>query len=386
MSVTAARGFRAFGLHSGIKSADVLDTAVVVADRPVPAAAVFTTSETAAPVVALARKHMADPHVQALVVNSGCANAGTGARGLIVAQRLAAAAAGIVGCSADQVIVASTGPIGTELPVDRVITQLAGAFSAADSTPAGGTRAARGIMTTDSVPKEAVVNGNGYTIGGMSKGAGMVRPDMATMLAYLTTDARVDPSVLQTVLTDAVDLTFNSLNIDGCQSTNDMVILLASGESGVAPDLVSFAADLTLLCGDLARKMAEDAEGASRVVTLHISGADDDRTARRIGKAVADSALVRASFHGADPNWGRVLGALGVTGLPISHQDIEISYAGTIVAQQGVGIDFDEPDVIGELEKGDFELGIVVGTGSGTATIVTTDLTPEYVVFNSERS
>jgi glutamate N-acetyltransferase/amino-acid N-acetyltransferase len=386
MSVTAPQGFRAFGVHSGIKPDHLLDTSVVVADRPVPAAGVFTTSRTAAPGVELARKHMADPHVQTLVVNSGCANAGTGERGLIAAERLAGAAARIVGCSTGQVIVASTGPIGTHLPVDKVITQLAGALAAADSTPTGGTLAARGIMTTDSVPKEAVVAGTGYTIGGMSKGAGMVRPDMATMLAFLTTDAAVDPALLQTALADAVDLTFNSLNIDGCQSTNDMVILLASGESGVEPDGVSFVADLTALCGELAGKMAQDAEGASRVVKMCISGAEDDRTARRIGKAVADSALVRASFHGADPNWGRLLGVLGVTGIPIRQEDIEISYAGTVVAQHGVAVAFDETAVIGQLEKGDFELGIVVGTGSGTASIVTTDLTPEYVVFNSERS
>lgn len=386
MSVTAARGFRAWGMHSGVKADRLLDTSLVVAGRPVAAAAVFTTSQTAAPVIALARKHMTDPSIQVLVVNSGCANAGTGTPGLIAAQRLATAAAATVGCAADQVIVAATGPIGLQLPVDKVIAQLPAALQSADATPECGTLAARAIMTTDSVPKQATMTAGGYTIGGMAKGAGMVRPDMATMLAYLTTDAIVDPARLQAALADSVDLTFNSLNIDGCQSTNDMVVLLASGESGVEPDGETFAGHLTAVCRSLARQMARDAEGASRIVTLHVSGAGDDRAARRIGKAVADSALVRSSFHGADPNWGRVLGALGVTGIPIRSEDVEISYAGTTVAEGGVGVPFDEPAVIAHLEEGDFELDIVVGNGPGTATILTTDLTPDYVVFNSERS
>jgi glutamate N-acetyltransferase/amino-acid N-acetyltransferase len=291
-----------------------------------------------------------------------------------------------VGCSADEVIVAATGPIGPQLPVDCVIDNLPAALESAAATSESGTLAARAIMTTDSVPKQTTITADGYTIGGMAKGAGMVRPDMATMLAYLTTDAIVDPARLQAALSDSVDLTFNSLNIDGCQSTNDMVVLLASGESGVEPDEARFAGHLAAVCRDLARQMARDAEGANRIVTLRVSGAEDDGAARRIGKAVADSVLVRSSFHGADPNWGRVLGALGVAGMPIRSEDIEISYAGIVVAQCGVGVPFDERAVIADLEEGDFELGIVVGTGPGTATVVTTDLTPEYVVFNSERS
>ncbi|MDH3499113.1 MAG: bifunctional glutamate N-acetyltransferase/amino-acid acetyltransferase ArgJ [Acidimicrobiia bacterium] len=386
MSVTAPAGFKATGLHAGIKADGALDTSIIVASRPVAAAAVFTTSLTAAPVVTLARKHMADPIVQVIVINSGCANAGTGLVGLTNAERVAVAAAAVAGCDPDQVIVASTGPIGTPLPVDNVIDRLPEAFAAAGGADHDATLAARGILTTDSVSKEAVRRTGGYVIGGMSKGAGMVRPNMATMLAYLTTDAVVEPGPLQTALADAVDATFNSLNIDGCQSTNDMVVLLASGESGVAPDPSGFGATLTDVCGDLAWQMAKDAEGASRVVTVRVAGASDDRVAREIGKSIADSSLVRSSFYGADPNWGRVLGALGVTGHPIHQEDIEISYAGTAVAQGGVGIPFDEDAVIAKLERGDFELDIVVGAGAGHATIVTTDLTPEYVMFNGERT
>ena len=386
MSITAAKGFRAFGLHAGIKAEGVLDTSVVVADTASPAAAVFTSSLTAAPVVELARRHMVDPSVRTIVVNSGCANAGTGAAGMAAAVQVAEAAAGIVGCPVEEVLVASTGPIGTVLPVDKVLAVLGDAYAGASDGAEAGTKAAAGIMTTDSVTKEAVAEGAGYVVGGMSKGAGMVRPDMATMLAYLTTDAVVSAAVLQAILKDAVDLTFNSLNIDGCQSTNDMVVLIASGASGVEPDPEEFAMAVTGVCRDLAWQMAQDAEGASRVVTMRIAGAADDRSAREIGKVVADSALVRSSFYGADPNWGRVLGALGVTGWELNPEDIEIAYAGVVVARSGVAVPFDEAPVIAELEKGDFELDIVVGTGPGVATIVTTDLTPEYVVFNGERS
>lgn len=386
MSVTAARGFRATGLHAGVKPDGRLDTALVAADRPVPAAAVFTTSLTAAPVVTLARKHLVNSLLQALVVNSGCANAGTGEAGLVWAEQIAGAAARALGCHTEDVLVASTGPIGTDLPVEEIVASLPAAVSRLEASAESATLAARGIMTTDSVPKEATVAGDGYVIGGMSKGAGMIRPDMATMLAYLTTDAVVTPATLQVALTDAVDVTFNCLNIDGCQSTNDMVVLLASGDSGVEPDPAEFASHLTRLSRDLTWQMAKDAEGASRVVTLRISGTDDHATARVVGKAVADSALVRSSFYGGDPNWGRILQALGVTGVPLHQEDIEIAYEGTTLAQGGVGIPHDEADLLARLEQGDFEVSIVVGMGPGRATVVTTDLTPEYVIFNGERS
>ncbi len=386
MSVTAARGFRATGVHAGVKPDGRLDTALVTADRPVAAAAVFTTSLTAAPVVTLARKHLVNSLLQALVINSGCANAGTGEAGLVWAEQIAGAAARALGCHTEDVLVASTGPIGTDLPVEEIVASLPAAVSRLEATADAATLAARSIMTTDSVPKEATVAGDGYVIGGMSKGAGMIRPDMATMLAYVTTDAVVNPATLQAALSDAVDVTFNCLNIDGCQSTNDMVVLLASGDSGTEPDPAAFASHLTRLCRDLTWQMAKDAEGASRVVTLHISGADDHATARVVGKAVADSALVRSSFYGGDPNWGRILQALGVTGVPLHQEDIEIAYEGTTVTQGGVGIPHDEADLMARLEQGDFEVSIVVGMGHGRATVVTTDLTPEYVVFNGERS
>ena len=342
MSITAPGGFRAAGLHAGIKQGGALDTALLVADRPSPAAAVFTTSLTAAPVVTLARKHMVEPTLQAVLVNSGCANAGTGAAGLAAAERLAIATADQLGCQPEEVLVASTGPIGPQLPDERVVARLPAAVAGLSREPGAAAAAARAIMTTDSVPKQATLARDGYVLGGMAKGAGMVRPDMATMLAYVTTDALVPAGALHAALAEAVDITFNCLNIDGCQSTNDMVVLIASGASGMAPDPGDFTAALTTLCRDLTWQMAKDAEGASRAVTMRITGAPDDRAAREIGKKVADSALVRSSFYGGDPNWGRILQALGVTGYPLHQEEVEVAYAGVAVARGGVAADHDE--------------------------------------------
>lgn len=386
MSVTAAQGFAATGGHCGIKPDGAFDVALLVADRPVAAAAVFTSSLTAAPVIGLARDHMKSPQLQAVVVISGCANAGTGLPGREAALRVAETAAELVGCAVEDVLVATTGPIGPTLPdhlVRRLLPDLA-----AGCTPdvAGGRAAAAGILTTDSCSKEAVRIGDGYTIGGMAKGAGMVRPDMATMLAYLTTDAVVAPGVLDAALRQAVDVTFNSLNIDGCQSTNDMVAVLASGESGVEPDPERLAAELEAVCRDLAIQMAQDAEGASRMVRILVEGAADDAAARRLGRAVADSALVRSSFFGGDPNWGRVLGALGVAGVAVDQQLIDIAYEGVPVAVGGQRIEFDEVALLLALESGDFTVEVGVGDGPGRAEVITTDLTPQYVQFNGERS
>jgi glutamate N-acetyltransferase/amino-acid N-acetyltransferase len=272
--------------------------------------------------------------------------------------------------------------IGPRLPVDCLVNGLPADLT---NTPAAGTAAARAIMTTDSVSKEAAVSQDGYSIGGMAKGAGMIRPDMATMLALITTDAIVASEVLQVALAESVDRSFNSLNVDGCQSTNDSVLILASGDSGVSADPDSFRLALTQVCADLARQIAADAEGAKRVVTVEVGGASNDAEARAIGKALTDSDLVRASFYGGDPNWGRIFGALGVGPVPIEASAISISYEGELVAAGGVGVPFDEGSLLERL-NGDFELQVIVGAGPGRARILTTDLTPEYVRFNGERS
>lgn len=382
MSVTAAGGFAAAGTACGIKADGALDLAVVTASRSGAAAGVFTTSTTAAPPVVVSKGHLGNGVARLVVLNSGCANAGTGGPGLADAIETAHAAAAMYGCAPDDVLVCSTGMIGPRLPVDCLVNGLPADLT---NTPAAGTAAARAIMTTDSVSKEAAVSQDGYSIGGMAKGAGMIRPDMATMLALITTDAIVASEVLQVALAESVDRSFNSLNVDGCQSTNDSVLILASGDSGVSADPDSFRLALTQVCADLARQIAADAEGAKRVVTVEVGGASNDAEARAIGKALTDSDLVRASFYGGDPNWGRIFGALGVGPVPIEASAISISYEGELVAAGGVGVPFDEGSLLERL-IGDFELQVIVGAGPGRARILTTDLTPEYVRFNGERS
>ena len=381
MSVTAAQGFVAGGAAAGIKADGSLDLALVDAGHSVPAAAVFTSNTAAAAPVQLSRRHIADGTARAVVLTSGCANAATGAEGMAAAERVAELVADHLGCDPTEVVVCSTGPIGTRLPTDRVAEGL----SRLKMSREGAADAARAIMTTDSRPKEAVARGQGYVVGGMAKGAGMIRPDMATMLAVITTDARLDSATLGRALRRAVDRSFNALDIDGCESTNDTVVLLASGMSGIRPDEEAFGTVLEKVCRDLARQMAEDAEGASRVVTIELSGASDDETALALARAIADSALVRSSFYGADPNWGRLLAAMGATRLPLAPSAVPIAYAGVVVAEGGVDAGAD-PDLVSEKLEDDFTVSIRVGDGPGRCELLTTDLTPDYVVFNGERS
>lgn len=381
MSVTAAQGFVAGGAAVGIKADGSLDLALVDAGHSVPAAAVFTSNTAAAAPVQLSRRHIADGTARAVVLTSGCANAATGAEGMAAAERVAELVADHLGCDPTEVVVCSTGPIGTRLPTDRVAEGL----SRLKMSREGAADAARAIMTTDSRPKEAVARGQGYVVGGMAKGTGMIRPDMATMLAVITTDARLDSATLGRALRRAVDRSFNALDIDGCESTNDTVVLLASGMSGIRPDEEAFGTVLEKVCRDLARQMAEDAEGASRVVTIELSGASDDETALALARAIADSALVRSSFYGADPNWGRLLAAMGATRLPLDPSAVTIAYAGVVVAEGGVDAGAD-PELVSEKLEDDFTVSIRVGDGPGRCELLTTDLTPDYVVFNGERS
>lgn len=386
MSVTAARGFAAAGVAAGIKT-DALDIAVLVADRPCTTAAVFTTNQAAAAPVVLGRASLGRDSVKrAIVVNSGCANAATGslglANGLLMTETLAAE----LGCDPGDVLVCSTGTIGPQLPMERVVPGIAAAVAQLGTSPESAERAAMAILTTDSIAKQAVAARQGWTIGGMSKGAGMVRPNMATMLAFITTDAVVEPGLLDEALRSATGTTFNSLNIDGCESTNDTVIAMASGASQVAPDPIEFASAMEDVCRDLALQMASDAEGASRVITIEVLGAGCDADARSLGRTVSDSALVRSSFYGGDVNWGRILGALGASPITIDPDRITITYQGIAVFSNGMGTSYDEISMLASIETGDFGITIDLGSGQGSANIVTTDLTPEYVVFNGERS
>jgi glutamate N-acetyltransferase/amino-acid N-acetyltransferase len=386
VSITAAKGFAAAGIACGIKH-EALDVAVLVADKSAVTAAVFTRNQAAAAPVRLNRASLEKGTTKrGIVVNSGCANAATGARGLANGRAMAERLAISIGCTADEVLVCSTGTIGPQLPMDLLLNGIDVAAEAASATSESATLAATAIMTTDSVPKQSLVERAGWSVGGMSKGSGMVRPDMATMLAFITTDADVDHVALDGALRAAVDASFNSLNIDGCESTNDTAIAMASGASGVVPDPTDFAAAVEDVCRDLAHQMAEDAEGASRVVTIDLTGASDDVQARALGRTITDSALVRSSFYGGDVNWGRILGALGTSDISIDPESITISYEEVVVFAGGMQAVYDEDVLLTGLESGDFAVSVILGDGQGTAHIVTTDLTPEYVIFNGVRS
>jgi len=386
MSVTAAEGFLASGVACGIKPQG-LDLAVVLTEQPAVTAAVFTRNQFAAAPVQINRESLNVGRMKrGVVVNSGCANAATGERGYENGLAMAAALATEIGCDPKDILVCSTGTIGPQLPMDSVGAGIVAAVGRAISDVSGGTDAATAIMTTDSRPKQAIVECDGWVIGGMAKGSGMVRPNMATMLAFITTDAIVEPDLLQGVLNGATDASFNSLNIDGCESTNDTVIAMASGASGIAPGPTELAAAMEDVCRDLALQMARDAEGASRVVTIDVTGTRDDHSARYVGRLVTDSALVRSSFYGGDPNWGRLLGALGTAAIEIDPDAVTVAYQGVDVFAGDIQPDFDESMLLADMEEGDLVVSIRLGDGPGTAHIVTTDLTPEYVVFNGGRS
>ena len=380
MSVTAAHGFVAAGIRAGIKSAGP-DLAIVIAERgPVPAAGVFTRNSAAAAPVVVSRQRLHTGRARAVVLNSGCANAGTGSQGLVDTERVTEAAARLLLSDSDSILMCSTGPIGPPLPTERLVAALPALIEGASVQ--GGQGAAEAILTTDSRTKTVALDGGGFVVGGMAKGAGMLRPDMATMLCVLTTDAIAPPEMLRTILADVVGPTFNSLNVDGCESTNDSVVLLASGET-VTPHPDHLAGAVEAACRQLARQMAADAEGASRVVTIRIGGAADHEAAHRYGRAVSDSALVRSSFYGGDPNWGRILAALGTC--QVDPAAVSIAYEGHCVADGGVAFPFDDRE-LAKVLTGDFVIDIVVGEGGGEAQIITTDLTPDYVRFNGERS
>ncbi len=385
--MTVPAGFTAAGVSCGIKEDGALDLALVVAIPGTIGAAVFTTNRAAAAPVVLSRAHLAaGPATRAVVVNSGCANAATGEAGAAASREMAETAARSVGCEPEAVLVASTGTIGTPLPVIRVTSGIEAAVARCAAGALADRVAATAIMTTDSVPKQSVVRDGGVTVGGMAKGAGMVRPDLATMLAVLTTDAVVEPETLGAALRTAVDASFHCLDIDGCESTNDSVFLLASGASGERIGADALSALVTEVCRHLTHQLASDAEGASRVVTITVGGATDDAAARVAGRAIADSALVRASFFGGDANWGRIVGALGASDVDFDIADVGVAFDGVTVAAGGVAAEHDEAALFDRIAAGDLAVDVTIGVGTGTAEILTTDLTPEYVVFNGARS
>ncbi|MER6737715.1 bifunctional glutamate N-acetyltransferase/amino-acid acetyltransferase ArgJ [Streptomyces puniciscabiei] len=380
MSVTAARGFTAAGIAAGIKENGNRDLALVVNNGPRWAAAgVFTSNRVQAAPVQWSRQVLADGEVRAVVLNSGGANACTGPRGFQDTCATAERAAERLGLDATDVAVCSTGLIGVPLPMDRV---LAGVESAVTRlSESGGEDAAVAVMTTDTVHKTAAVTRGGWTVGGMAKGAGMLAPGLATMLVVLTTDADVDGAVLDRALREATRVTFDRVDSDGCMSTNDTVLLLASGASREAPEYGEFAEAVRAVCADLARQLIGDAEGASKEIRIEVVGAASEDDAVEVGRCVARNNLLKCAIHGEDPNWGRVLSAIGTTSAAFEPDRLNVAINDVWVCKNGsVGEDRALVDMTGR----EVRIAVDLAAGPDSAVIWTNDLTADYVHENSE--
>src|SRR3954470_13708788 len=387
MSVTAAAGFVASGVACGIKADGALDLSLVATDdgQPVAAAGVFTQNKAQAAPVLVTKAHLTGSNgmAAAVVLNSGNANAATGAGGVGHAERMCAVTAEHLGCQPGHVLVCSTGLIGIPLPIAVIEAGIPGLVSGRQAD--GGALAATAIMTTDTMRKETLVEGDGFTVGGMAKGAAMLAPNMATMLAVLTTDAEVDPAALQKALQRAVDLSFNTLSVDGCTSTNDTVIVLASGRAGPASE-ADVADALKYACIGLAEQMAGDAEGATNVVRVRVIGAEDDEQAALAARQVAESQLVKCSLYGQDPYWGRIISELGSAGVEFDPDLVSVAYGSEVVCRDGVAADHDGEIVREHLSRPVVEIIADLGLDRGEATILTNDLTHAYIDENMRTS
>jgi len=393
MSITAATGFSVGVGEAGIRDSGGPDLVVIASDRPANAAATFTTNRLRAAPVLVAEEALraSGGRARAIVINAGCANAGTGTHGLEDARAVIAATAALLGCASDEVLPASTGLIGSRLPVDAMVRTIATVTlsPAADAAH----RAARAIMTTDTRPKEHAVtarltDGREVHIGGMAKGAGMIHPDMATMLAFIVADAPIEPEALSGLLRPAVQRTFNQVTVDGDTSTNDAVFVLANGAAGGAPisdpaDLRALAEALEAVCRGLAIAIAADGEGARHLIEVTVSGAPDDIAARAVARTVASSSLVKTAVHGADPNWGRIAAAAGRSGVALEPDRLRVAI-GDLCVYDGAPVAFDEGQAQAVLRGEIVPIGLDLAMGSGSGVAWGCDLSAEYVAINSE--
>lgn len=386
MSVTFAKGFRAAGVEAGISAVDgKKDLALVVNDGPLAAmAGVFTPNRFCAAPVQWTRGVVADGHAKAVILNSGGANACTGQAGYDQSAATAATVAGLLGCTSEDVAVCSTGLIGELLPLDNVLAGAAAAHAALADTAQAGADASHAIMTTDTKPKTVEIEGNGYRIGGMVKGSGMIAPQLATMLCVITTDAVVTAGQMQAALSVGVDTSFNRIDVDGCMSTNDTVLLMASGASGVEPDPDEFNALVAQACAALARQIIGDGEGASHDVRITVAGATSEDAALACGRAVAASNLLKCAIAGNDPNWGRVVSSLGTvpeTVAPYDPNRVTVDINGVRICDGGKpGRDRAEVD----MTPREVHIDIDLNAGDAEATVWTDDLTHEYVHINAD--
>jgi len=382
VSVTAPKGFRAAGVSAGLKAGGAADLALVVNEGlDAAAAGVFTRNRIKAAPVLWSQQVLRAGIVKAVVLNSGGANACTGPAGFQDTHATAERVAGRLGIGAIDVAVASTGLIGERLPVDKVLSGVDTAVRRLSRN--GGDDAARAIMTTDTKPKYTVAKGDGYTVGGMVKGAGMLAPALATMLCVLTTDAVAGSSTLDAVLREACRRTFDRLDSDGCLSTNDTVLLLASGSSGVQPDDDELTEVVTAACHDLAMQLMADAEGATKDITIEVVGAASEDDAVEVGRAIARNNLVKCAFFGNDPNWGRILGAIGTTRAAFTPDGVDVSINGVRICRAGAAdIDRSKVDLTGRA----VHVLVDLHAGPDTATVWTNDLSLGYVHENSAYS
>ena len=391
--VTSPKGFAAGASYAGIKTyaQDKMDVGLLVADRPCIAAGVYTTNKFVSPSVTLTRENMAKGGARGAFVTSGIANAGVGEQGMLDARECLDLAAQRAGVEPDQLGVGTTGVIGVELPMALIRGAVPAISVSADAE--GGAAFARAIMTTDRAPKSAAVTfrcGEGTaTIGGCAKGSGMIHPNMATMLAFLTTDAAVEPALLDAALRECADDTFNMVTIDGDTSTNDMVLLLANGAAGNeeiregSPDAEAFAAALRALCSHLSRELVRDAEGSAKIFSARVEGALSRSDARLAARAIAASSLVKSAVHGNDPNWGRVVCAAGYSGAELDVSKVSFFINDVAIMEAGVPIPFHRESVIAIMSRDEVALTVKLGLGEHAAVAWGCELTEEYVQFNS---
>jgi len=384
--IASPEGFLAGAISAGIKYENRPDLGVLFSEAPCEAAAVFSTNKVKAAPVILSQQRLQDGRARAVVINSGCANACTGKQGKKDAVETAELTARHVGVAADDVLVASTGVIGTLLPMERIRKDIPEIKLIAD----GGHELARAIMTTDTVPKEVAVRADGFTVGGMAKGSGMIHPNLATMLCFLTTDAVVDADYLKIALKEAVDISFNMVSIDGDDSTNDMVLIMANGKAGGEPVVAGskraevFQEALNKVCVHLAMAIARDGEGATRLIEVTVSGAASLADARIAARTIVSSALVKAAVHGSDPNWGRVLAAAGRSGAALEADRLYLEIGGICLVKDGAPVHYDNDKVVKHLDGDEVCIDLKLNAGNAAATAWGCDLSEEYVTINSE--
>ena len=390
--VTFPQGFKAAGVKAGIKKSGNLDLALIYTEKEAAVAGVFTKNAVAAAPVIVSREVVKGGKAHAIVANAGCANACTGETGLANARKMAALAAAEVGCASDEVLVGSTGIIGVNLPMDKLEAGIKAA--AAELSEDGSKNAGNAIITTDTYSKacscEVEIGGQAVRFGAIAKGSGMIQPNMATMLCYITTDANISSQLMQKALSEIVEVSFNMISVDGDMSTNDTVLVLANGASGAAeitdgsPEYEKFYATLKEICQELSKRIAADGEGATKFLTINVSGTKTFEDAKTVAMSIAKSPLVKTAFFGEDPNWGRVICAVGYAGIPMVPEKTVIKFGGVPVYANGLGAEFNEDDIHKVMAEHDIVIDVEMGMGDAKATVWSCDFSYEYVKINGE--